>query len=88
MRASPILQSAGPSPSRAVIPWLRSLLVLLCLTVANGAAAARVELVYFGAPDCFYCQHWEAARRPELLDLIRGRDARLDRKSTRLNSSH
>ena len=36
-----------------------------------------IEIVYFGADDCFYCQHWEAARKPELLALIRGRSARL-----------
>lgn len=36
-----------------------------------------IELVYFGTDDCFYCQHWEAARKPELLKLLSGRRARL-----------
>jgi hypothetical protein len=38
---------------------------------------AVIEILYIGAHDCFYCQHWEAARRPELLALIRGTRARL-----------
>jgi hypothetical protein len=36
----------------------------------------RVDVVYVGAPDCFYCEHWEAARRPELLAALRGTRAR------------
>ena len=54
-----------------------ALLALAPAFIPPAAAAARVELVYFGAHDCFYCQHWEAARRPELLELLRGRDAAL-----------
>lgn len=36
-----------------------------------------IEVVYLGTDDCFYCQHWQAARKPELLALLRGRQARL-----------
>jgi len=41
------------------------------------AAAATIEVIYIGADDCFYCQHWEAARKPELVALIRGTGAKL-----------
>lgn len=41
------------------------------------APARRIEIVYVGADDCFYCQHWEAARKPELLETLRGTGARL-----------
>lgn len=51
---------------------------MLCLALAPAAAgASTVEVIYIGADDCFYCQHWEAARRPELLSLLRGTGARL-----------
>lgn len=36
-----------------------------------------IEVIYLGTDDCFYCQHWQAARKPELLALLRGRQARL-----------
>ncbi len=36
-----------------------------------------IEVIYFDADDCFYCQHWEAARKPELMRLIGARKARL-----------
>jgi len=36
-----------------------------------------MEILYIGAHDCFYCQHWETARKPELLALLRGTNARL-----------
>jgi hypothetical protein len=39
--------------------------------------ARRIEVFYFVTDDCFYCQHWEAARKPELLELLRGTGARL-----------
>jgi len=36
-----------------------------------------IEVVYFGTDDCFYCQHWDAARRPELVAMLSGKRARL-----------
>jgi len=41
------------------------------------AAAAGIDVIYIGADDCFYCQHWEAARKPELLELFRGTGVKL-----------
>jgi len=56
----------------------RRLLALLCLALVPGfAGASTIEVIYIGADDCFYCQHWDAARRPELLALLRGTGARL-----------
>lgn len=54
------------------------LLAGLWLTgTALAAPARRIEVVYVGADDCFYCQHWQAARKPELLEMLRGTGARL-----------
>ncbi len=56
----------------------RTFVVALGLALAPAhAGAANVEILYIGAQDCFYCQHWEAARKPELLALLRGTGARL-----------
>jgi hypothetical protein len=56
----------------------RAFLALLACAAAPAVAAARgIEVIYIGAYDCFYCQHWEAARRPELLEMIRGTPVRL-----------
>lgn len=55
------------------------LIVACALAAAAGARAApgRVEVFYIGTDDCFYCQHWEAARKPELLAAMRGTTAKL-----------
>ena len=50
---------------------------LFLAIVPASAGASTIEIIYIGADDCFYCQHWEAARRPELLSLLRGTGARL-----------
>lgn len=61
--------------------WIRIVAgVCLAWLFSAGVAAAagpRIEVVYVGADDCFFCQHWEAARKPELLEMLRGRDAQL-----------
>lgn len=59
---------------------VRRLLAVAALLLAWAVEAQptkRVEVVYLGADDCFYCQHWEAARKPELLEALHGRNARL-----------
>ncbi len=56
----------------------RTFIAALVLALAPAIAdAADVEILYIGAHDCFYCQHWEAARKPELLALLRGTGAKL-----------
>jgi len=60
---------------RRAIQLALSLLSFVASPVA--LAAGGVEVFYIGTDDCFYCQHWEAARRPELLAAMRGTTARL-----------
>jgi len=55
--------------------------VMLAIALSAFAVMAeetkRIDIVYLGTDDCFYCQHWQAARKPELLAAIRGTRARL-----------
>lgn len=50
---------------------------LLFVFAATAWAAPRdIAVVYLGALDCFYCQHWEARARGELLASAEGRSVR------------
>lgn len=53
---------------------LKRLFVLLALLCCTGIAAAAdaISVVYLGANDCPYCQHWEARAKGELMDELRG----------------
>ncbi len=53
------------------------LLAVLVGAADSRASAGGIAVVYLGTHDCFYCQHWEAARKPELLAMLRGRPASL-----------
>jgi hypothetical protein len=46
------------------------------LAVTNAALAQAIEIFYLSAPDCPYCQHWEARARGELLESPEGKAAR------------
>jgi len=52
---------------------LRRPLILLALLLCSGIAAAAdaIAVVYLGANDCRYCQHWEARAKGELLKELR-----------------
>ena len=43
----------------------------LLLCIGTVAAADDVAVVYLGANDCPYCQHWEARAKGELLGELR-----------------
>lgn len=50
---------------------------LLFLAAATAwAAPGEISVVYLGAYDCFYCQHWEARAKLELLASPEGRTVR------------
>jgi len=46
------------------------------LLATGNAFAQGIEVFYLGAPDCPYCQHWEARSRAELLESPEGKAAR------------
>ena len=56
---------------------LRRAFILLALFACTGLAAAAddISVVYLGADDCPYCQHWEARARGELLAELRATPA-------------
>ena len=54
------------------------LLALLVLFTCSGLASAAddIAVVYLGANDCPYCQHWEARAKGELLSSAEGKVVR------------
>ena len=44
--------------------------------VAPAASAGRSEVFYLSTDDCFYCQHWEATRKPTCAELAQSAQAR------------
>lgn len=54
---------------------LKRLLTAILLLFATTAEAAPndIAVVYLGADDCRFCQHWEARARGELLASLEGR---------------
>jgi hypothetical protein len=54
-----------------------ALLLVTALLVPAAAWAQGIEIFYLSAPDCPYCQHWEARARGELLESPEGKAARL-----------
>jgi len=62
---------------RIAMRWFLVAAAVFLASAASARPAKHIEVVYLGADDCFYCQHWEAARKPELLEALRGRNARL-----------
>jgi hypothetical protein len=57
---------------------IQRLFTLLALLLCMGAAAAADEIavVYLGANDCPFCQHWEARAKGELLASAEGKAVR------------
>ena len=57
---------------------LKRLLALLALLSCTGIAAAAddIAVVYLGANDCPFCQHWEARAKGELLASSEGKAVR------------
>ncbi len=50
--------------------------VFLFAATAGRAASGDIAVVYLGAYDCFYCQHWESRAKGELLSSDEGKAVR------------
>jgi hypothetical protein len=61
----------------SVTKIVRLAVLLITALLAPAAWAHGIEIFYLSAPDCPYCQHWEARARGELLESPEGKAARL-----------